>query len=427
MSSGQWPARQVMGAVRRQPPDGSAAYQAAVGFVLRLGQALHSYGVAAHALEDALIGASDRLGLEAQFFTTPTSIFAAFGRPETQVTHLIRVFPGDVNLGKLAQLDLVTRQVHLGVLTPTEGSARIDEIIASPSTYGRVMRVAACGLASATVCRVLAGGAAEVVVAGLAGLGVGVLALASRRLPHASHVYELVASIAVAAFVSLVATVGGVAVSVSTATLAGVIVLLPGLTLTVAMTELASRHLASGTARFSGAFIVFIAMAFGVAVGNRMATAIAGMAPSVSPLPLAGWTLVAALVVAPLAFGVYLRARPRDLGWVLLASLIGYSSVRMGALAMGPALGASIGSLVVGMMANVYERRGFGPASVPLVPGVLLLVPGSIGYRSLTSLLDQNVVTGIATAFTMLLTAVALAAGLLMANVLVPPKPFADE
>lgn len=396
-------------------------HEQAVGFILRLGKALHSYGLAAHALEDALSGAAGRLGLEAQFFTTPTSIFAAFGPPERQVTHLIRVYPGDPQLGKLAQLDQVTRQVHAGEITPVEGSTRIDEIIATAPPYGRLLRVLSCGAASATVCRVLAGGAAEVAVAGLAGLLVGLLALASRRLPHASHVYELVASMVAAAFVSLVATAGGVTVSVSTATLAGVIVLLPGLTLTLAMTELASRHLASGTARLSGAFIVFIAMAFGVAVGNRVASVIAGTAASVNPVPLPDWTLWLALVIAPFAFGVYLRARPKDLGWALFASLLGYGFVRLGAVGLGPAVGASIGSLVVGVLANVYERRGYGPASVPLVPGVLLLVPGSIGYRSLASLLDQNVLTGIAAGFTMILTAVALAAGLLVANVLVPP------
>lgn len=401
--------------------DPAAERDAAVGFLLRLGKALHSNGLAAEGLEDALSGAARRLGLEAQFFTTPTSIFAAFGRPERQVTHLIRVFPGDVQLGRLAQLHEVTRALHAGAITPADGSVRIDAIIAAPPPYGRVLRVLTCGVASATVCRVLEGGMPEVAVAGVAGLLVGLLALASRRLPHASHVYELVASMVVAAFVSLVATVGGVTVSVSTATLAGVIVLLPGLTLTLAMTELASRHLASGTARLSGAFIVFIAMAFGVAVGHRVAAAMAGAAVSVNPVVLPDWTLWLALLIAPFSFGVYLRARPRDLGWVLLASLLGYGSVRLGAVGLGPALGASIGSLVVGVMANVYERRGYGPASVPLVPGVLLLVPGSIGYRSLASLLDQNVLTGIATAFTMILTAVAIAAGLLMANVLVPP------
>ena len=106
--------------------------RAAVGFLLRLGRALHSHGLPADALENALQAMSERLGLEANFFTTPTSIFAAFGPPEQQHTHLIRVFPGDVDLGKLARLDAVSRDVEHGRIAVLEGSARIDAIMAMP-------------------------------------------------------------------------------------------------------------------------------------------------------------------------------------------------------------------------------------------------------------------------------------------------------
>jgi len=52
---------------------------------------------------------------------------------------------------------------------------------------------------------------------------------------------------------------------------------------------------------------------------------------------------------------------------------------------------------------------------------VLLLVPGSIGYRSLTLVLNQNVETGLVTGITAALTAFGLAGGLIVANVLLPP------
>lgn len=57
-----------------------------------------------------------------------------------------------------------------------------------------------------------------------------------------------------------------------------------------------------------------------------------------------------------------------------------------------------------------------------IVPGILMLVPGSIGFRSISSLLGQDVVIGLKTAMAMLLVAVALAGGLLFANVVVPPR-----
>lgn len=402
-------------------PDPAATETAAVGFVLRLGRALHAYGLSADVLETVLETMSERLGLEAQFFTTPTSIFAAFGAPEQQHTHLIRVYPGDVDLGKLAQLDAVARDVEHGRVAVQEGSRLVDAIIAAPPTMGAILRVLGYGMASAAVCRILAGGPTEVVVAGGAGLVAGLLSLATRRLPHGTHVFELVAALAVSALVTGLAA-SGIRLSVPTATLGGVVALLPGLPVTLAMTELARRHLAAGTARLSGALLVFVAIAFGVAVGNQMAEALMGDVRSFAPRRLPEWTLTLALGVAPLSFALLLRARLRDVPALWVTSTVGYAAVRLAALSFDPALAASVGSLVVGLLANLYDRRGWGPAAVPLVPGVLLLVPGSIGYRSLASLLDQNVVVGVTAGFTMILTAVALAGGLLVASVIVPPR-----
>jgi uncharacterized membrane protein YjjB (DUF3815 family) len=77
----------------------------------------------------------------------------------------------------------------------------------------------------------------------------------------------------------------------------------------------------------------------------------------------------------------------------------------------------------VALASSAYERWRRRPAPVVLVPGILLLVPGSIGYRSMSSLLERNTVAGIDTAFAMVLTAVSLVAGLLIAGVVAPePK-----
>ena len=54
------------------------------------------------------------------------------------------------------------------------------------------------------------------------------------------------------------------------------------------------------------------------------------------------------------------------------------------------------------------------------VPGILLLVPGSVGFRGMTSLIQRQAVAGIETIFSMILTAVALVAGLLIAAAVIP-------
>jgi uncharacterized membrane protein YjjP (DUF1212 family) len=395
---------------------------AAVGFVLRLGRALHMYGYTAHGLEDALGQVAARLQLpQSQFFATPTFILAAFGEQEQQRTHLIRVEPGDLNLGKLAAIDDVTDQVVAATLSPLDGSAQLDAIVASPARYNRVVETLAYGFVSASACRILGGGYAEIVMSSIVGLVTGVLAIGSRGVRDAITVFPFVAS-AIAAFLVNAVGAAGFSVSTSTTVLAGLVVLLPGLSLTLAMAELSSQHLIAGTARLAGAFTVFIGIAFGVALGTQVARFAVGAAPNlpVEPAPIA--TLWIALVAAPIVFAVLLRARPRDIVAIVGISILGYAGAQLGEKLLGPQLGGGLGALTLAMASNAYERLTSHPATVTLVPGVLLLVPGSIGFRSFSLLLEQQVVVGVDAAFTMTMTAISLVAGLLLANIILPAQ-----
>lgn len=395
--------------------------QDAIGFVLRLGRALHTYGYAAHRLEQVLDQAAHRLGLTGQFFSTPTSIFASFGPQDNQRTFLIRVEPGDVDLGRLAMLDEVTIKVLHGGVSPATGSQEIEAILAAPALYSRLVTTLAFGLASAAASRFLGGGLKEVEVSSVLGLVIGLLALAAARRHSVGRVFEPVAAFAA----SLLAASAGHWIgpySVYNATLAGLIVLVPGFTLTVAMTELSTRHLVSGTARITGAFVLFLTIAFGVALGSRISTELFGAPAIAEAVQLPGWTEIVALIMAPLAFTVLLRAQPRDAIWIILTGILGVIGGRVGAHALGNELGVFVGALVVGSASNLYGRLLDRPATVTLVPGILLLVPGSIGFRSLASLLDREVVLGVETAFKMILIAVALVAGMLVSNIVTPPR-----
>ena len=400
-----------------QPPD----QEHATLFVLRLAQALHASGYAAHSLEDILQHVCSQLGLIGQFFTTPTAIMAGFGPLDHQRTFLIRVQPGELNLGRLAALDDVARQVGSGALPPNDGSAGVAQILNRKPTYPWWLRVAGYGIVSAAACQFLGGGGTDVAVGMGIGLFIGLLALLFRRFTISSHIFELTASFLASLLVTSLAEWGW-QLSVPTTTLAGIITLLPGLTVTVAMTELASRHLSSGSARLSAAFIVFAAMTFGVALGNTTVTEIFGGAiRSAHAGPLPWFSQYIALALAPFGFSLLLRARPRDVPLIFVVGLLGYASFQFGARHLGQVLGASIGAVAVGLAGNVAERLKVAPSSVVQVPGILLLVPGSIGYRSLTLLLNQNFETGLSAGVTAVLTAFGLAGGLIIANVLVPP------
>ncbi len=389
-----------------------------VGFVLRLGRALHSYGYPAHRLEDVLAQVARKLGLEAQFFSLPTGIFAGFGSPELQRTHLLRVQPGEVQLDRLVDVDQVASEVLKGTLDPAGGTARIEAIAARPPCYGPALTVAAYGLAAATSARFLGGGGREIGLAAVGGLVVGLLAAVTGR-GRAGRVFEPLAAFVASALMGALSLVTG-ACSVYVATLAALIVLIPGLTITTAMTELSTRHLASGTARLSGAIVLFLGIGFGVALGTRVAALAVGPPHIAEPRELAAWTEWLALALAPAGLMVLFRAPVRELPWITATGVLAFYGGRLGARLLDPELGIFAGALTAGVASNLYARWRDRPSAVTLVPAVILLVPGSVGFKSLALLLEQHVLVGVESAFRMVIMLSALVAGLLIANVVAP-------
>lgn len=394
-------------------------------FVLDLGRALHALGHPSHWLEDGMSRAAERLGLEGNFFTTPTSIIAAFGAPPHQTTHLLRVEPGAVHLERLARVIAVGHDVLGGRITPLQGSTELGEIMSSKPRYGRLLTAFAFALSGAAAGRFLGGGLHEVLTAAALGGALALLSFVAARFSAAQRMFEPIAVF----FVSLSAAALShqYTLSVYVTTLAAILVLLPGLTLTAAMAELSSQHLVSGTSRLTGAAVQFLGLAFGVVMGTRVAASFWGAAAHVTPFALPQWTEWIALLAAPLAFTVLLRARPRDYPWILLTGVLAFFAGRYATRLFGAELGALHGALVAAGVSNlIARRRGTSPATT-LVPAILLLVPGSVGFKSLTLMMNRDVLSGVEAAFRMISMVAALVAGLLTAGVLVPPPALGEH
>ncbi|NOT10166.1 MAG: threonine/serine exporter family protein [Gemmatimonadales bacterium] len=400
---------------------GEIAADARVSFLLALGRALHAAGHSAQALEELLELAATRLGVPGQFFTTPTSIFAAFGIGTQQRTYLIRVQPEETNLGRLADIKVILDKALDGTLSPGQAAEQLAHVTVLESPYSPTLTTLAFALSSAASSVFFGGGPREVTLAAVLGLVTGLLALLAKPIPALQRIFPAAAAFLVAGL----AGIAGVAVgnvSVGVATLAGLVVLLPGLMLVGAMGELASGHLASGTARAAGAFIAFLQIGFGVALGTTVAERLVGAASVITPAGLPAGSIWPALIAASLAFTVLLKADRHDAPWIIFGALLAILGSRAGTMLVGAELGPFFGAFGVAIAGAAFSGRTSRPASVVVAPGVLVLVPGSVGFRSIAALLENRVVAGIDTAFAAMLTAIALVAGLLIASVVLPSR-----
>jgi uncharacterized membrane protein YjjP (DUF1212 family) len=398
------------------------AYQEAFHFIEKLARALHRYGYTAPATEDALTAVCKRLHIHGEFFATPTAIFATLDAPGHEDTFLIRVEPGNVNLDKLSKLDRLAQDVVEGSMSVADASQRIDEIRATPPRYRGKTTVIAAVVASACSARFFGGGWREVLTCGAIGCISGLLSLIARR-DRRFQLFEPVAAFC-AGVIACVAAVYLPPVSLFIATCGGLIILLPGLTVTTGISELATQHLASGTARMMSALIVFLTIGFGLAVGLKLG--MVTMHPSIeaTSVPLPTWTLFVALLLAPLGFMARFQANPRDAVPIVAICALAFGASRFGAELMGIANGAFAGALAVGVASGLYSRWRGQPALVTSTVGIIMLVPGSVGFRSITNIIAHDPIAGIQTALTMVVTAVAIVTGLLLARVVVPRRTW---
>ncbi len=394
--------------------------EGAVPFLLRLAKALHQYGTPAHRLEEAVSVCGDMLGVEVQVFSQPTSVFIAFGPMDDQQSFIMRVEPGEAHLERLARLDRLWNQVAEGSLSPRQGVDEIERVVNEPDPYNLPTTLFAFAAVSGLASRFFGAGWREMVASLIIGLLIGILGVLFRHNRSFMRLFEFLAGF-LAAFLGIMLTLWLGKMSTITVMVGSLIILLPGLTLTVAIEELATRNLVAGTSRLMGALMIFASLGVGIALGTTLGHKII-LSPSAESIPLAPWTLYVSILLATLCIGVLFRARPQDLWIISAAGMFAFVGGRVGAIVFGPELGACVGAMSIGVGSNLYARIADRPSTIPMLPGIIMLVPGSVGFMSFNSLLAHDLIEGVATTFSMFLIAAGLVAGLLLANVAVPSR-----
>jgi uncharacterized membrane protein YjjP (DUF1212 family) len=410
--------------------DGDAAgagYAERIAFVLEVAEHLHAYGTTAQRLEGAVVAVAQRLGLECEPWSNPTGMILSFSDPRlpagvSDTTRVIRLAPGDTDLYKLCEADRIAEDVMAGRVGIAEGHAQLRALDRPRGRRGRAMQVFGFGLASAAVAGLLRLPWLDIATAGLIGLLIGLVELASQGRPRLQEAGDAISGI-VAGFVAIAVASFIGPLNLNTVVIAALIVLLPGMALTNAVNELTSRHLVSGTARFAGALTTVLKLTIGTVIAFEVSK-IVGLQPDVRALrPQPEWVEGVAVIVGAYAFAVLFRAGRRDYPVVMLAAASGYLISRFGGQAFGGVAGVFLAALATSAAGNAYARWVKRPGALVRVPGIIMLVPGSIALRGVINLVQQqDLGAGGDAAIAVLNTLMALVAGLLFGNLIVTAR-----
>jgi uncharacterized membrane protein YjjP (DUF1212 family) len=393
-------------------------------YLMEIGGTLVAYGCPSYRLEEVIRVVAEIEGYTAQAFAIPTGLFVSITAPgqTTPVLRMTRVKEWATNLDRLVSVDVILNDVAADRITIKDARQRLLAVDQQPRPYPRALSWVAMAAVSAAAAIFFRGGVIEVAVAGATGILVALIASLIGRNANGRFLVDFAGGL-VAALLSWGLARLGLDVSQEVVVLSGVIALIPGMTLTTGLAELAQKNLVSGAARLMEAFAAFLSILFGIALAigiEHIVSPDVSAPPERQALSLPFQAL--ALVFASLGIAVIFAVPRRFLGAALASGAIGYIATALGTRYLPGHVSAFAAALAVCLFANALARATNRPSQLFQLPGMMLLVPGSFGFLSLEDFLRGDFLNGAAKGFSMLLIAGALVTGILLANVLLPPR-----
>ncbi len=399
-----------------------------VRFLKRYARQLHSAGVPANQFERMMTALADKLGFNCQVLSSPTAIFLSFHYQDDEddqrpiPMQLERMDPPSINLGNTAELYSLGNGLLDGEISIEQ--AHVDLRNWQPEQlYPLWLQIMCWGLTGGAVAVMLSASWAGIAAASLTCALLGVLVTQAGDVLREGSLEAIAALFSTFLVFGLDRLVHGLDVFV--VIMSSLIVLIPGLGLTIAVNELSTDHLASGSARLAGALVTLLKLSLGVLIGTVIVSWF-GWSSDIEMLAQLSappdWFRWPALLAAAFSFAVLFSARKKDFHIAMFAAIISYVISRVGVAVGGLEFGVLLASMSIAILANLYGRVFKQTGALIRVPGIILLVPGTIGYHGATALFLDGGVNLTDTTLLALRLLISLVGGLLFGNTLLPPR-----
>jgi uncharacterized membrane protein YjjP (DUF1212 family) len=393
-------------------------------FIIRLGKALHKLGSTAHRLEDNLLSIARFLDIRASFIITPTALTFILSDDEDdqQYNHLVRVTPGEIDLGSLARIDELVDELINGERTLDEAIERLKEVNRKPPPYGVILTFLAFGASSGAFAMLMHTSWHDVFWSTLLGFVVFLFVIWAERSRRVTEMLEPMAALTTSMLASLISLFDP-SINIPMVILSSIIAFIPGLSLTVGLSELAARHLMSGTARIMDGVMVLFKLYFGAVLGMAFGKLIWGEVSFMPPETMPIWTSWLAVTTLSISLVILFKVRLKDAPWGMIAGYISFGASIWASSYLGVALGAFVGAFVLGIYSNLFSRIMNLPSSIVRLLGLVVLVPGSKVYIGLNSLVTGKQMLAVNDLGSQtFLIFMSLVAGLIFSNVALPHR-----
>jgi uncharacterized membrane protein YjjP (DUF1212 family) len=393
-------------------------------FIIQLGKALHKLGSTAYRLEDNLLSIAHFLDIRASFMVTPTALTFILSdeEDEHQYNHLVRVAPGEIDLGSLARIDELVDELTSGERTLDEAIERLKEVNSKPPPYGFLLTFLAFGASSGAFAMLMHTSWHDVFWSTILGFIVFSFVMWAERSRRVTEMLEPMAALTTSLLASLI-SIFDPSINIPMVILSSIISFIPGLSLTVGLSELAARHLMSGTARIMDGAMVLFKLYFGAVLGMALGNLMWGEVTFIPPETMPVWTSWLAVTTLTISLVILFKVRLKDAPWGMIAGYISFGVSIWATSYLGVALGAFVGAFALGIYSNLFSRIMNLPSSIVRLLGLVVLVPGSKVYIGLNSLVSGKQMLDVADLGSQtFLIFMSLVAGIIFSNVAIPHR-----
>jgi uncharacterized membrane protein YjjP (DUF1212 family) len=398
-------------------------FDRACDFVIKIGEAAHGYGSSSPRLESFLSSLMASFGYIGGVNSTPqTMVFALqenYDKP--QRIHVLTSLDKGFDLDKLARIGDLIEDVINERATIDDASKRLKEISKTPAPWGTLATALSYATSGAGIAGLMMGSWSDIFVSlALSILVYFFVSYSSRKGSKGADWLPLISAFVVGALAALTKVILP-ELNIVLVTLSSLIVLIPGYTITMGTMELVGIHVISGSANLINGMVYLLKQVAGAWIGVMMITKLTDFTTPAGPVPNILWQW---LFVPALAIGLCIsfQTSKRDLVAAFGACLIAYLGSFYGSSLFGANAGTVLGTIVMVIYSNKWTTKTNRPTSIVMVPGMLMLVSGAMGFRGMVSIAAGQVQEGEHQLNHMFFVAIAIAIGLVVGNTLSRPK-----
>ncbi|MBY6196382.1 threonine/serine exporter family protein [Vibrio hangzhouensis] len=362
-----------------------------------VGVCAHKYGSSSMRIEGYLKSLAEHFGYRAQVECSPDQLQVAltkddYGWRKSECFHVA----GDVELHKLSLIGDVVTELEKGGVSPTAAVRHLKAIDRMQPEWDSRLVLFGYFAVAFGLPGIIGGNWLDTLLAPMLSILTFFIVECSSRWnvrlqPWMPFVSTFSVGLLTAVISARLPEINSVIVIVSATA-----IILPGYSISLGVSELAATKWRSGWVNLSNGMLCMTKMVIGAWASLNLIYPSLALSSAPHSLPSVNeywFTILFPILMVGL--NVVFQVSRRDFLSVTWVAVIAFAVYLMGGQLSGTHLGALLGSLIAVLLASEWSRRTGRPSSVVMVPVVVMLVSGTIGFRGLVNITDGDVTLGL--------------------------------